>query len=234
MKYENLSVALILAGFFVGIHVSACVAQSGSTGGTQTTHQNDTAVNWLYGAYVPKDYALSPLSSDQRWRLFVKQSFTTPGIYVKSGFFTIHDQIQNSPPEWGQGFEGFGKRLGTRQTEYLLQNSFVALGDAALGWEPRYDRCKCDGAWPRSRHAIVRNFVTYDRSESHLRPQLMPYIGGFAAGAITASWKPGDPNLPVKGYQSAATQLWVGSLSNLVGEFAPDLVRLLKRKKAKF
>ena len=55
-------------------------------------------------------------------------------------------------------------------------------------------------------HAIVRNFVTYDRSEKHLRPQLMPYVGSFGAGVITATWQPGNPDYLVKGYQSAVTQ----------------------------
>ncbi len=212
---------------------SACWGQVGpSSGATEAaTPQNQLAVNWLYGAYIPKGAPLEPLTGDERFKLFVRQSFTTPGIYVKTGFFTLHDQVRNTPPEWGDGFEGFAKRLGTRQTQFLLQNSFTSLGNAMVGWEPRYDRCKCDGFWPRTRHAIVRNFVTYDRSETHLRPQLMPYLGSFGAGVITATWQPGDPNYLVKGYQSALTQAWVGSLINVLGEFAPDITRKLKKHK---
>jgi hypothetical protein len=78
-----------------------------------------------------------------------------------------------------------------------------------------YDRCKCDGFCPRTRHAIVRNFVTYDGSEKHLRPQLMPYVGSFGAGVITATGQPGNPDYLVKGYQSAVTQTWVGSSMDL-------------------
>lgn len=171
------------------------------------------------------------LDGKARYQLFVRQSFTTPGIYIKTGFFAAHDQIRDVPPEWGDGFEGFAKRVGTRQTQFLLQNSFTSLGNAMVGWEPRYDRCKCDGFWRRTRHAIVRNFVTYDRSEKHLRPQLMPYVGSFGAGVIAATWDPGSPNYLVKGYQSAVTQAWVGSLINWVGEFAPDVMAKLKKKK---
>jgi hypothetical protein len=146
--------------------VPACRAQVGASPGSiePATAQNQLAVNWLYGAYIPKDAPIVALDGKERYRLFIRQSFTTPGIYIKTGFFTIHDQVRNSPPEWGDGFEGFVKRLGTRQTQFLLQNSFTSLGNAMVGWEPRYDRCKCDGFWPRTRHAVVRNFVTYDRS----------------------------------------------------------------------
>jgi hypothetical protein len=212
--------------------VPACSAQVSSTpGSAESAAQNQLDVNWLYGAYIPKEVPLIPLSGKQRYQLFIRQSFTTPGIYIKTGFFAIHDQVENTPPEWGDGFEGFAKRVGTRQTQFLLQNSFTSLGNAMVGWEPRYDRCKCDGFWRRTRHAVWRNFVTYDRTEKHLRPQLMPYVGSFASGVIAATWQPGNPNYLVKGYQSAITQAWVGSLINVLGEFAPDITRKLKRQK---
>jgi hypothetical protein len=215
------------------LFIPVCSAQVASIPGSTESAmaQNQLPVNWLYGAYIPKDAPLVALDGNERFRLFIRQSFTTPGIYIKTGFFAIHDQVRNSPPEWGDGFEGFAKRVGTRQTQFLLQNSFTSLGNAMVGWEPRYDRCKCDGFWPRTRHAIVRNFVTYDRSEKHLRPQLMPYVGSFGAGVIVATWQPGDPDYLVKGYQSAVTQAWVGSLINVLGEFAPDITRKLKKHK---
>ena len=214
------------------LFVPACGAQvSSNRGSTESAAQNQLDVNWLYGAYIPKEAPVIPLDGKERYRLFIRQSFTTPGIYIKTGFFAIHDQVENSPPEWGDGFEGFAKRVGTRQTQFLLQNSFTSLGNAMVGWEPRYDRCKCDGFWPRTRHAVVRNFVTYDRSEKHLRPQLMPYVGSFGSGVIAATWQPGNPNYLVKGYQSAITQAWVGSLINVLGEFAPDITRKLKKHK---
>jgi hypothetical protein len=213
------------------LFVPACWAQVSSTPApAESAEKNQLDVNWLYGAYIPKEAPVIPLDGKQRFQLFIRQSFTTPGIYIKTGFFALHDQIENSPPEWGDGFEGFAKRVGTRQTQFLLQNSFTSLGDAIVGWEPRYDRCKCDGFWPRIRHAVVRNFVTYDRTDKHLRPQLMPYAASFGAGVITATWQPGNPDL-VKGYQSVVTQAWVGSLINVLGEFAPEITRKLKKHK---
>ena len=75
------------------------------------------------------------------------------------------------------------------------------------------------------------SIVTYDRSEKHLRPQLMRYAASFGAGVITATWQPGNPEYLVKGYQSVVTQAWVGSLINVLGEFAPDITRKLKKHK---
>jgi hypothetical protein len=42
---------------------------------------------------------------------------------------------------------------------------------------------------------------------------------------------PGQFEYLVKGYQSAVTQVWVGSLINVLGEFAPDITRKLKKHK---
>lgn len=90
-------------------------------------------VNWLYGAYLPKEAPLAPLSNADRWHLYVRQSFTTPGIYIKTALFTIRDQVQVAPPGWSQDGEGFVKRAGTRYAQFLIQNSVTAVGNAMPG-----------------------------------------------------------------------------------------------------
>ncbi len=187
-------------------------------------------VNWLYGSYIPKDVPIEPLTGAERWTLYKRMTFTTWGIYIKTALFSIHDQVTNSPSQWGDGIGGFGKRVATRQVQFVVQNSFTAVGDAAVHWELRYDRCRCDGFWHRTRHAIVRNFVTYD-PDGKLRPQLMPYAAAFGGGAITATWEPGNPSLLVKGYQSAIGQVPIGIASYWIGEFAPEITRALRKKR---
>jgi hypothetical protein len=107
------------------------------------------------------------------------------------------------------------------------------LGNAAVKFEPRYDRCRCVGAWPRIRHATIRNFITYGGSDDKaLRPQIPSYAAAFGAGVTIASWEPNTSSVLIKGYQSAATQAWVGVVSNLLAEFAPDVKRMLRKNKA--
>ncbi len=187
-------------------------------------------VNWLYGSYVPKDVPLKRLNTEGRFKLYARQTFTTWGIYIKTTLFTLHDQINDTNPQWGDGWEGFGKRLGTRQVQFIVQNSATSLGNGLLGWEPRYDRCHCDGFWPRTRHALLRNFVTYAGNEKSLRPQLMPYVGAFVGGAAVSTWEPGKAHSNIAGYQAAVTQVFVGAGVNWIGEFAPEITRVLRRK----
>ena len=192
---------------------------------------NQLNVNWFYGSYVPKEVPLESLSAQRRFNLYIRQTYTTWGIYIKTTLFALRDQTHNAYPEWGGGFEGFAKRLGTRQAEFILQNSVTSLGDGVLGWEPRYDRCRCSGFWPRTRHAVVRNFVTYDHSEKSLRPQLLPYLGAFTGSVTATAWQPGNPNWQVKGYQAVVTQVPVGMGIDWIGEFAPEIARVLHRHK---
>lgn len=208
-------------------------AQQTSPAPNQPPVNTDLPVNWLYGAYVPKDVPLVPLDGRERFKLYIRQTYTTPGIYIKTGFFAIHDQIEDSPPAWGDDFSGFAKRVGSNHATNVIQNSFTSLGQGIVGWEPRYDRCRCTGGWHRFRHAFIRNFITYDHSEQSIRPNIMPFAAAFGAGAIGATWNPNNPTITVKGYQSVFTQAWVGVISNTLGEFAPDVKKKFTKNKNK-
>ena len=63
------------------------------------TADNQINVNWLYGSYVPKDVPLRSLSGRERLKLYVRQTYTTPGIYIKTTLFALRDQIADSQPE---------------------------------------------------------------------------------------------------------------------------------------
>ena len=77
-----------------------------------------------------------PLDGRQRFKLYLRQTYTTPGIYIKTVLFAIHDQISDSNPEWGDDFQGFAKRLANRQVQFIIQNSITSLGTAFLAGNP--------------------------------------------------------------------------------------------------
>jgi hypothetical protein len=215
--------------------VPQCFAQEPrkDPGAPEPSVNTTLPVNWIYGSYIPKDAPIQPLTGNQRFRLYIRQTYTTPGIYVKTGFFAIHDQLKETEPAWGNGASGFAKRLGSLQAGNVIQNSLTAMGNAAVGFEPRYDRCRCEGAWPRIRHAVVRNFITYGGADDKaIRPQIMSYAAAFGAGVTVASWEPNYPSVLTKGYQNVVTQAWVGVVVDALAEFAPDIKQMLHRKKA--
>ena len=188
-------------------------------------------VNWLYGAFVPKDVPLTSLTNAQRGKLYLRQTYIGWGPYLKTGFFAIGDQITNTPPEWGGPLGGFGQRVASRYGTFTIQNTLSATGNLLLRYEPRYDRCRCSGVGSRVRHAFVRNFVTYNQTEVEHRPQIALYAGAMGAGMISSIWQPDAPAPWRVGYQSMITQAAFGSFANLVAEFAPEITRTIRIQK---
>src|SRR5271166_1553849 len=186
-------------------------------------------VNFIYGAYVPKDTPLVSLTGHQRAHLFVLQTFTTPGIYVKTTFLALMNQASGTPYEWGGGRDGFGRRAASSYARSSIQNVFSTLGNAVLQYEPRYDRCRCVGFGPRTKHALMRNFVTYNKTEKELRPQIALYGAAFGAGLLSSLWMPND-QLWKDGFRGVETQIGLGMVSNWIAEFAPEIERRLKRR----
>jgi hypothetical protein len=203
------------------IALSSRAQETNSTNPPVPEEAKAVEVNWLYGAYVPREIPLVTLTGRQRFKLYLAQSFTTPGIYIKSTVFSLSAQITNSPPEWEGGIAGYGRRFGSRYGQSLIQNTLSSAGNALLGYEPRYDRCRCTGFWPRTGHAFIRNFVTYNRTEKQLRPQFALYAGALGSGAISSLWFPGKPNAWVEGYQAMILQAGWGPATNWVGESLP-------------
>jgi hypothetical protein len=187
---------------------------------SQQRSEERLKVNFIYGAYVPKDAPLVSLTGHQRANLFVLQTFTTPGIYVKTTFLALMNQAAGTPYEWGGGVEGFGRRAASSYARSSIQNVFSTAGNAVLHYEPRYDRCRCAGFGPRTKHALMRNFVTYNKTEKELRPQFALYGAAVGAGMLSSLWKP-NGQLWTDGWQGVGTQIGLGMLSNWIAEFAP-------------
>jgi hypothetical protein len=188
-------------------------------------------IEWIIGPYVPAQGRLEPLSNAQRKQIYFRQTFLTAGSYVARAFSAGIDQASGEPHEWGGGFAGYGRRYAARYGEFVIQNTVFAGGNAVLGLEPRYDFCRCEGFWPRTRHAISRNFVAYNRSERELRPQIPMYAGAFTAGLLYDTWLPEHHNVWEGGAYNVLSQAGIGSGYNFVSEFALDILHAFGFKK---
>ncbi len=122
----------------------------------------------------------------------------------------------------GGGLKGYSRRVASNYARTAIQNVFSTAGNAALHYEPRYNRCHCLGFGPRTKHALIRNFLTYNRTETELRPQFALYAGALGAGMLSSVWEPRS-KLWAEGYEGILTQAAFGMLSNWVGEFAPEI-----------
>lgn len=188
-------------------------------------------IEWIIGPYIPVQASLEPLTNSEREEIYVRQTFLNVGSYVARGFSAGIDQARGEPHDWGGGAAGYGRRYAARYGEFVIQNTLVAGGNALLGYEPRYDFCRCDGFWHRTLHAVSRNFVAYDRSERNLHPQIPTYAGAYAAGVIYNAWLPGEHNLWKGGAYSVLSQAGIGAGYNFVSEFSLDILHAFGLKK---
>jgi hypothetical protein len=199
----------------------------------ETTLQKirDLPIVWLIGPYIPPQGPLLPLTKSQRTEVYFRQTFLTAGTYFARAFSAGIDQARGTPYEWGGGAGGYGKRYASRYGQFMIASTLHAVGDGALGYESRYDLCRCQGFWPRTRHAVARNFYTYNRTEWQKRPAIPLYAGSFGAGMIANTWLPGHHNTFAEGAYGAMWQAGIGSGYNFVSEFALDFLRKMKIKK---
>jgi len=178
---------------------------------------------WFVGVYVEKGRKLVPMTTKQRREIYLQETLTTPSAYLKRMFAGGIDQARGVPYQWDDGWGGYAERFGSREGQFIASNSLAALGNAALKYEVRYDQCRCQSFWARTRHAIVRNFLTYDQSEQHLRPQWALYGGSFGGGLISTAWKPHPRNALADGGRAMAEQAGFGAALNLFIEFKPEI-----------
>ncbi len=190
----------------------------------------DWESGWLTGVYVGKDQPLVPLTREARQQIYLRQTLTTPGAYVKRMFTAGIDQARGVPSRWDDGLGGYAERFASREGQFITANSLAALGNAKLQYEPRYDQCRCSGFWPRTRHALVRSFVTYNRTEQEMRPQWALYGGAFGGGLISTAWKPHPRNAFAEGGRAMLGQAGYGALLNFFTEFTRDINRKLGSK----
>jgi hypothetical protein len=175
----------------------------------------------------PGDYR--PLTRNERWNLYLREALWSPGVFLRAAGPALGAQLNNEPPEWGQGMEGYSKRFANRFGRFVLQETYEAAGAAALGHEVRYLRSKRSGFLARAADALTANFVTYDRNGR--RAPHVARVGSVFAAEFTGSiWMPAGYRDTSTVLRGAGVQLGVGSAFNLIREFSPELKRILRGK----
>ncbi len=161
-----------------------------------------------------------PLTGKERWQLYWRESYFTPGAFFRNVMPALGAQRRDEPPQWGQGMEGFSKRLANRVARSTIRESITAGGSAALGYDVRYVKCQCKGFFPRFGHALAWNFITLNRNGNKVFDA--PVIAGaFGSEFIGLTWMPKGYRSPGDAAISASTQLAFGALFNSINEFMP-------------
>ena len=115
-----------------------------------------------------------------------------PYPIVGAAFVAGINQVYNSPPEWKQGAEGYGKRFGSNLGIAAVSTTARYALAEAFREDTLYYRCQCTGVFQRLNHAVLSTF-TARRGEDGHRVFSIPSLLAPYAGTMTAvyAWYPG-------------------------------------------
>lgn len=186
-------------------------------------------VNPLIARGVATMDGYQPLNGKERWKLYLLQTYS-PAVVFRIIGPSIGYQLGEVPPEWGNNFGGFGRRVASTYGVLVLQSSFQAAGAAALGYEPRYVRSSKKGFFKRTGHAFLFNFMTLNRDKK-LRIDFPTLASIYGSNMIAAhAWFPDRFTARGDGVRLGNTSLAIRFASNLFQEFLPDIKKIFRRK----
>ena len=186
MKMRRLMLLLLAIAGLAALPVPAkaqALADSGDTSGTVAST-----------AQAPPDLIYTRPTEKTKIENYLFDAF---GPYPAAGaaFAAGISQAYNTPPEWKQGAEGYGKRFGSdfgiaaisTTTRYGLAEAFRE--------DTLYYRCECKGVFPRLRHAVISTLTARRGQDGHSVFSFPALVAPYA-GSMTAvyAWYPGRYN----------------------------------------
>src|SRR5579862_2010155 len=130
----------------------------------------------------------------------------------------------NSPTEWGQGGEAYGKRFASTVAWSGIHSTLAFGLDSALHQDPRYYRSLRNGFWRRSAHALRGTILT--RTDSGGETFSIWRIGSaYGAAFLSNLWYPARLDTARQGFIDGSLGLGFSLASNLGAEFWPDVKR---------
>jgi hypothetical protein len=152
----------------------------------------------------------------------------SPAMLAKFSLGVLYDQATVQVPQWGSGAGGLQKRAELRMAG-LLSRASVEYGVARFReTDPGYTRCQCRGFGPRSRHALVSEFVEHKMDGSIAAP-IARFSGVVTTAAVTSIAEHSGPGAAG---QRALLLVSIDAGFNMLQEFWPEIHRtlLLRRK----
>jgi hypothetical protein len=179
----------------------------------------------------PGDQNFVPLSPRDRASLFFKGYMGNPLPYYAATTAAVGELLAGEPEGWPRSFSGYSRRAGSQITLLMFEEGVHEGGDAALGLDPRYYRCRCAGFLRRSGHALKMTFLAYD-AQGHLHLDTPRLAGDYGGAMLITSWYPSQYRARVQGVQMGHVQVALDGGINLAREFLPEMKRLFGHHKA--
>jgi hypothetical protein len=163
-------------------------ASQNSTQTTASTEASATQTTHVQPGLTYRTYQKP--THHQKFTNYLFDAFGPYSIVGSIGAGTIH-QATDAPPDWGQGWQAWGARVGSAYgVSVVTQTTRYALSEV-LREDTLYYRCECTGIFPRIKHAVLST-VTARKGEDGHRVFSIPAVVAPYAGSETAAlvWYP--------------------------------------------
>jgi hypothetical protein len=140
----------------------------------------------FYSSYV---WDAAPLNFRQKTKLAFR-STTDPAEFVVVGATAGVEQARNSFKDYGQGAQGYGKRIGAAYADVVVSRFFgAAVFPSLFRQDPRYFYRGSGSAAKRAGYAMSTAFIQKGNS-GHFQPAYSRILGSVVAGAISNLYRP--------------------------------------------
>jgi hypothetical protein len=172
------------------------------------------------------------ITAKQKLTIASKDSFDYP-LVLLGGAFAGLSQLTNSDPSYGQGVEGYAKRLAANYADQAIGNMMTeGFFPVMLHEDPRYRRIGPTRGSVRYRtwYAATRVFVTRTDSGG-TRFNYSEWLGNATGVAISNTYHPDERNWS-DNTTKLLTQVGTDAISQVLKEFWPDIKHKFFQKKS--
>jgi hypothetical protein len=179
---------------------------------------------------VDKNGKILPLTAGQKFKIVARGAFDPvqiPWYAVLAGI----SQAQDSEPGYGQGAEGYGKRLGAYAADGTIENFFVgAILPSVFRQDPRFFPSGHGSFLSRAGYAVSRIVVT--RGDSGRREfNVSEVLGSAISSSIsTYSYHPREDRTLGNTASVWVSQMGYDAITIVLKEFWPDIRRKMKKQ----
>jgi hypothetical protein len=162
-----------------------------------------------------------PITVKQKFTIATKDSFDYPLLGL-AAVIAAWGQADNSHPEFGQGWAGYGRRVGTSYADQAIGNMMTeGIFPSMLHEDPRYFRRGYGSVWSRTFYAATRVFVTRTDSGG-TRFNFSELLGNATGTAISNAYYP-DTRDVGDNVEKLGSQIGIDAVSQVLKEFWPDV-----------
>jgi len=166
-----------------------------------------------------------PMTRSERVAYAVNRA-VGPSALINSAIRASLNEGLNRPKEWGQGIDGFGKRVGSTYAQHFIGTALENGAAYALHEDNRYFASGMQSKWGRLLYAGESTVLA--RHDDGTRSLSVSAIGGAAGAAfLSRTWQPPSSRSVDDAMISFGLSLAMRAAFNVAREFSPPLLRRL-------